>query len=152
MRAAVLAFVMLIGPQAALAQSCPASLAEARRLVLVVADKMTSTTATLQNFERASPDAPWSKVGGPASALIGHRGVAWAQAFRDFASWHLARDDVTARVRQQQPGATTVQFPGRLANDRRRGPGQRPGFVHVRQIWHFELVTPQTGEHAPLPR
>lgn len=85
MRAAVLAFVMLIAPQAALAQSCPAPLAQARRLVLVVADKMTSTTATLQNFERASPGAPWTKVGGPASALIGHRGVAWAPAFRAFA-------------------------------------------------------------------
>jgi D-alanyl-D-alanine dipeptidase len=85
MRAALLAFVMLIAPQAALAQGCPAPLAQARRLVLVVADKMTSTTATLQDFERASPDAPWTKAGGPASALIGRRGVAWAQAFRDFA-------------------------------------------------------------------
>jgi D-alanyl-D-alanine dipeptidase len=85
MRAA-LAFVMLIASQAALAQGCPAPLAQARRLVLVVADKMTSTTATLQDFERASPDAPWTKTGGPStSALIGHRGVAWAHAFRDFA-------------------------------------------------------------------
>jgi L,D-peptidoglycan transpeptidase YkuD (ErfK/YbiS/YcfS/YnhG family) len=85
MRTAVLAFVMLIAPQMALAQSCPAPLAEARRLVLVVVDKMTSTTATLQNFERASPGEPWTKAGGPASALIGHRGVAWAPSFRDFA-------------------------------------------------------------------
>jgi len=85
MRAAVLAFVMLIAPQAALAQSCPAPLAGARRLVLVVADKMTSTTATLQNYERASSGAPWTRAGGPASALIGQKGVAWAPAFRDFA-------------------------------------------------------------------
>ena len=85
MRAALLAFVMLIAPQVALAQSCPALLSDARRLVLVVADKMTSVTASLRRFERASSDAPWKQIDGPASALIGHKGVAWAPTFREFA-------------------------------------------------------------------
>ncbi|HZQ12843.1 MAG TPA: hypothetical protein VFB31_08550 [Pseudolabrys sp.] len=85
MRAALLALIVLIAPQAAAAQSCPAPLADARRLVLVVADKMTSTTASLQSYERAAPGTPWKKVGGPASALIGHRGLAWAPAFRSAA-------------------------------------------------------------------
>ncbi len=76
---------MLIAPIAARAQSCPAPLNEARRLVLVVAPTLSSNVASLRRFERARPGAPWHQVGGPASALIGHRGVAWAQAFRRYA-------------------------------------------------------------------
>jgi D-alanyl-D-alanine dipeptidase len=85
MRAALLAFIILIAPQAALAQSCPQPLASARRLVLVTADTLTSTTATLQQFERAAVNLPWQEFRGPVTALIGHKGVGWAQAFRSFA-------------------------------------------------------------------
>jgi L,D-peptidoglycan transpeptidase YkuD (ErfK/YbiS/YcfS/YnhG family) len=85
MRAAVLAFVLLLAPCAARAQSCPAPLASARHLVLVVAPTMSSSTARVQRFERASSDKPWHAIGGPVSALIGYRGVAWAHAFRGFA-------------------------------------------------------------------
>lgn len=85
MRAAVLAVIALIAPQAALAHSCPEPLASARRLVLVTADTLTSTTATVQRFERAAPNAPWQLSGGPATGLIGHKGMAWAHAFRSLA-------------------------------------------------------------------
>lgn len=85
MRAAVLAFVMLIAPQAAQAQSCPAPLAETRRLVLVVADTLSSTTATVERFERDTPNEPWRLSGGAATALIGHKGLGWAYTFRAFA-------------------------------------------------------------------
>jgi L,D-peptidoglycan transpeptidase YkuD (ErfK/YbiS/YcfS/YnhG family) len=85
MRTLLLAFCLLFAPYAAQAQSCPAPLTVAKRLVLVVAPTMSSSTASLQRFERAAPDAPWHPVGGPASALIGHKGVAWAHAFRGFA-------------------------------------------------------------------
>ncbi len=83
--AAIFATALLIVPHAALAQSCPEPLASARRLVLVTADTLTSTTASVRRFERASANAPWESSGGPATALIGHRGVAWAHAFRAFA-------------------------------------------------------------------
>ncbi len=76
---------LLLAPQIAQAQSCPQPLASARRLVLVTADTFTSTTATVQRFERAAPTAPWQLSGGPATALIGHKGVGWAHAFRSFA-------------------------------------------------------------------
>jgi len=85
MRAAILAFAMLIAPQAALAQSCPQPLASARRLVLVTADKFSSTSATVQRFERAAPNAPWQLSGGAATALIGYKGAGWAYAFRSLA-------------------------------------------------------------------
>ena len=77
--------VIWLAPQLALAQTCPAPLADARKLVLVTADTMTSTTANVQRFTRASPSAPWMPESGPVSALIGHKGVAWAHAFRSFA-------------------------------------------------------------------
>ena len=91
--------MLLLAPSFALAQSCPQPLASATRLVLVVADKMSSTTATLRRFERAVPNAPWRAAGGPQSALIGYRGVAWAHTFRAFARDHEpVKVDGDARV------------------------------------------------------
>ena len=84
MRAILLILVLLV-PSSAWAQSCPAPLGEARKLVLVVAKTMSSTTATLWHFERGSAQDPWKQVGGPESALIGHGGLGWAQAFRGYA-------------------------------------------------------------------
>jgi L,D-peptidoglycan transpeptidase YkuD (ErfK/YbiS/YcfS/YnhG family) len=85
MRRAFLTIVLLAAPAVAHPQSCPAPLGSARRLALVVSPTMSSTTASLRRFERASPDAPWRPVGGPVGVLIGKRGVAWAYTFRDFA-------------------------------------------------------------------
>jgi L,D-peptidoglycan transpeptidase YkuD (ErfK/YbiS/YcfS/YnhG family) len=85
MRPSLMALIIALAPQAALAQSCPAPLGDARRLVLVVAPTIASATASVQSFERASPGAAWKAVGGPVSALVGHKGVAWAHAFRGFA-------------------------------------------------------------------
>jgi L,D-peptidoglycan transpeptidase YkuD (ErfK/YbiS/YcfS/YnhG family) len=85
MRVAIFAIIALIAPQAALAQSCPKPLDQARRLVLVTADTMSSTTARVQRFERAAPNVTWQADGGPVSALIGRNGVGWAPTFRAFA-------------------------------------------------------------------
>jgi L,D-peptidoglycan transpeptidase YkuD (ErfK/YbiS/YcfS/YnhG family) len=85
MRAAILAVVIVVAPQFASAQSCPEPLASAHRLVLVAADTFISTTARVQRFERSAPNAPWQISGGPATALIGHKGIGWANAFRSFA-------------------------------------------------------------------
>jgi L,D-peptidoglycan transpeptidase YkuD (ErfK/YbiS/YcfS/YnhG family) len=68
------------------AQSCPAPLDAANRLVLAVAATMNNNTATMRRFERPSPQAPWRLLGGPESALIGHKGLAWAYTFRRFAA------------------------------------------------------------------
>ena len=85
MRAAILGVIALLAPQVALAQSCPEPLASAKRLVLVTADTLTSTTATVERFERHTPNAQWQVAGGPATGLIGHKGLGWAYAFRKFA-------------------------------------------------------------------
>ena len=79
------AFVALLAPQLALAQSCPQPLASATKLVLVTADKMSERTASLQRYERAAPGASWQTVGKPEPALIGLSGIGWAHAFRGLA-------------------------------------------------------------------
>ena len=76
---------LLLAPLPALAQSCPQPLASAQRLVLVTAETFSSTTATVRQFERSAANAPWQEVRGPATALIGHKGVGWSYAFRRFA-------------------------------------------------------------------
>jgi L,D-peptidoglycan transpeptidase YkuD (ErfK/YbiS/YcfS/YnhG family) len=81
----LLFIIVLLAPGVALGQSCPALLADARKLVLVTADTMTSTTASVQRFTRAAPNAPWQPASGPVTALIGHNGVGWAHTFRSFA-------------------------------------------------------------------
>jgi L,D-peptidoglycan transpeptidase YkuD (ErfK/YbiS/YcfS/YnhG family) len=75
----------LITPATAWAQSCPAPLANARRLVLVVPDNWASTTASLQRFTRSAPNTAWRPEGGPISALVGKNGTGWSFAFRQFA-------------------------------------------------------------------
>jgi L,D-peptidoglycan transpeptidase YkuD (ErfK/YbiS/YcfS/YnhG family) len=85
MRAAILAVIAMTVPLPALAQKCPEPLASARRLVLVIADTPISTTATVERFERDTPNAAWHLSGGAATALIGHKGLGWAHAFRAFA-------------------------------------------------------------------
>jgi L,D-peptidoglycan transpeptidase YkuD (ErfK/YbiS/YcfS/YnhG family) len=67
----------------ALAQRCPEPLAAATRLVLVTADTMNATPATLQLFERAAPNGIWKARGGTEPALIGRAGMAWSHFFRD---------------------------------------------------------------------
>jgi len=64
------------------AQSCPAPLAQARRLILVTAANMSTTAARLQTFERAAPNGPWRALGPAEPATIGKAGMAWSHFYR----------------------------------------------------------------------
>lgn len=79
-------FATVISISPAVAQTCPAPLANARKLVLVTPDAMTSTTATMQRYTRSAANAPWRADGGPVTATIGRGGTAWSYAFRAFAT------------------------------------------------------------------
>lgn len=81
----ILAALLLIVSSAAWAQSCPALVATAHKLVLVTADTLASSTASLQRFTRTSPQASWMPDGGPTTVLIGRNGLAWGHAFRHLA-------------------------------------------------------------------
>ncbi len=119
----ILLILFLLAPVPAWAQSCPAPLSDARHLVLVVAKTMSSTAATLWRFERASANAPWKRIGGPESALIGHRGVAWAPAFRDFARGGEAIK--TEGDKRNPAGFFTIGAPFGFATSR------QPGYLHI---------------------
>ena len=84
-RAASLAGLLLIAPQLALAQTCPAPLGQARKLMLVTSDNFTTSEASAQLFERAAPAEPWRAVSAAEPALIGKAGMAWSYFFRTFA-------------------------------------------------------------------
>lgn len=81
----ILAALLLIVPAAAWAQSCPAPLATANKLVLVTADSFSRSTASLQRFTRNSPQSAWVADGAATTALIGRNGMAWGYAFRGMA-------------------------------------------------------------------
>jgi D-alanyl-D-alanine dipeptidase len=59
------------------AQSCPAPLAQAKRLVLVTAGRMNETATTMRLYERASNKEPWRALGDAEPALIGKAGMGW---------------------------------------------------------------------------
>jgi L,D-peptidoglycan transpeptidase YkuD (ErfK/YbiS/YcfS/YnhG family) len=66
---------------AARAQSCPAPLANARRLVLVTAASMNDIAATMRLYERASANAAWHALDATEPATIGKAGMGWSQFF-----------------------------------------------------------------------
>jgi len=119
----VLFLVLLLAPPAASAQSCPAPLASAQRLAIVVADTMSSTTASLQRFERTSPEAPWRPIGGPVSALIGHKGLAWARAFAEFAR---AGEPMKIEGDKRAPAGFFA-----IGHSFGFGASGRPGYLHI---------------------
>jgi L,D-peptidoglycan transpeptidase YkuD (ErfK/YbiS/YcfS/YnhG family) len=123
MRAAALILVVLFGPRVALAQSCPQPLASALRLVLVTADTFASTTARVRQFERAAGTAPWQEVRGTASALIGHKGVGWAHAFRRF-----ARSGEPRKVEGDKRAPAGFY---KIGNSFGFAPAQRSGYIRV---------------------
>jgi L,D-peptidoglycan transpeptidase YkuD (ErfK/YbiS/YcfS/YnhG family) len=63
------------------AQSCPAPLADARRLALVTAETMNETAATMRLYERATTAANWHAVGAAEPALLGRGGMGWSAFF-----------------------------------------------------------------------
>ncbi|HEY5278595.1 MAG TPA: hypothetical protein VIJ67_02465 [Pseudolabrys sp.] len=75
---------LLLAPLPVMAQSCPAPLAGADKLVLVTSSDMASTTATVQRFTRVNAHAAWKPDGGPVTALVGHNGMGWAHAFGNY--------------------------------------------------------------------
>ncbi len=82
---AVVAVATVHSGVAARAQSCPAPLADAKRLVLVTAPNMNDMAATMRLYERASAKAPWRALGASEPAMIGRAGMGWSQFFLKFA-------------------------------------------------------------------
>jgi D-alanyl-D-alanine dipeptidase len=105
------------------AQTCPALLTGARRLLLVTAPAMSSTAATLRLFERDAAAQPWRAVGEPEPAVIGRTGMGWSQFFR-----HLARPGEPIKVERDKRTPAGIYSVGRSFGTL---PLSRPGHIHV---------------------
>lgn len=88
-----IAATMVLAAIPARAGECPALLAEATKLILVVTPSMEGAAATLSTFERASPSSPWVVKSSPEPAVVGLKGLGWGLPFR-----HLARDGEPIKV------------------------------------------------------
>jgi L,D-peptidoglycan transpeptidase YkuD (ErfK/YbiS/YcfS/YnhG family) len=106
-----------------LAQTCPAPLAGAKRLVLVTASTMNETGATLQMFERATPKDAWKAVSAPEPALLGRAGIGWSHFFRG-----LRRGNEPIKVEGDKRAPAGVYRIGRTFGI---VPSSRPGHVPV---------------------
>lgn len=83
--AAIVFLCALLLSSQAFAQTCPALMQDARRLLLVTVPDVTSSTGTLRLYERRA-DAGWVPVGAAEPVNVGTRGVAWGPAFRALAN------------------------------------------------------------------
>jgi D-alanyl-D-alanine dipeptidase len=66
---------MQMSPQAALDAS--------EQIVVVVTPSWTSTTGTLQRFERATPASEWKSLESGVHVVVGRTGIAWGVGFDD---------------------------------------------------------------------
>jgi L,D-peptidoglycan transpeptidase YkuD (ErfK/YbiS/YcfS/YnhG family) len=121
----ILAALLLLAPTAAFGQSCPQPLASANRLVLVVADTLSSKTAQLQRFTRASPQSRWQADGGGVTALIGRNGLAWGYAFRG-----LARPGEPLKTEGDKRAPAGFY---RIGSSFGFGASSRPGHLQIRE-------------------
>ena len=113
----------LLAAAPALAQTCPAPLADVKRLVLVTADTMNATGATLQLFERAAPGNSWKAVASVEPALVGKAGMAWSHFFRE-----LRRGNEPVKVEGDKRAPAGVYRIGRTFGI---VPSSRPGHLQV---------------------
>jgi L,D-peptidoglycan transpeptidase YkuD (ErfK/YbiS/YcfS/YnhG family) len=90
------------------AQSCPAPLANAKRLVLVTAETMNDTAASMRLYDRASTAAIWRAVGAAEPAVIGRTGMGWSPFFA-----HLARRDEPIKVEHDKRAPAGIYPIGR---------------------------------------
>ncbi len=134
---ALLAIAAAGAPAAAMAQSCPAPLASAKRLVLVTADAMNSTTATMRLFERDAPKQSWRAVGDAEPALVGRAGMAWSHFYRD-----LRRGNEPIKVEGDKRAPAGVYPIGRTFGT---VPSSRRGHLQVTQdtVCVHDLASPE---------
>src|SRR5437870_1763614 len=83
-----LALTMTAFSQYANADTCPAPLETAVRLVLVVAPSMNAPSATMQLFKRTSTDAAWERASEVEPVVIGKGGLGWGSLFLEFKRDH----------------------------------------------------------------
>lgn len=117
------------GPGLAAAQpaapACPALLASATRLVLVTAETMSTSVATLRRYRRLAAGAAWVADGVPEQAQIGRSGMGWSFAFSN-----LAASGEPAKVDGDGRAPAGIY---RLGRSFGFGPSSRPRHLQIRE-------------------
>src|SRR5260221_12344948 len=106
-----------------LAATCPAPLAQAKRLVLVETSSMDTALATLQRFTRGSADLPWKRVGAAEPAVVGKAGLGWGFPFLDV-------KDGEEPEKVEGDNRTPAGF-FRIGSSFGFAPSRRPGYIEL---------------------
>ena len=104
-------------------QSCPAPLADARRLVLVTAKAMNEPAAEMQLYERATPTEPWRALGPSEPVTVGRGGIGWSHFFRRYAR---ASEPIKVEGDKRSPAGFY-----RIGRSFGTVPSSRPGHIRV---------------------
>jgi L,D-peptidoglycan transpeptidase YkuD (ErfK/YbiS/YcfS/YnhG family) len=107
-----------------LAATCPAPLAQAKRLVLVATQSMDTALATLQRFARRSADLPWKRVSAAEPAVVGKAGLGWGYPFIDV-------KDGEEPEKVEGDNRTPAGF-FRIGSSFGFAPSRRPGYIELK--------------------
>jgi L,D-peptidoglycan transpeptidase YkuD (ErfK/YbiS/YcfS/YnhG family) len=105
------------------AESCPAPVSNAQRLILVTAETMSTSTAAIQLFDRSSANAPWRPSLSAMPAVVGLAGMAWGAGFQ-----HLARAGEPLKVEGDYRTPAGIY---RLGASFGFAPSGRSGYLHI---------------------
>jgi D-alanyl-D-alanine dipeptidase len=111
------------------AAGCPAELATATQLVLVMAENTGGVRATLQTYERATTSTPWQRRGADEPAVLGHRGLGLGWTLRGAAS-------TTIPVKVEGDGRTPAGV-YRIGAPFGSAPRSLHGYMHLRKGQQF---------------
>jgi D-alanyl-D-alanine dipeptidase len=75
------AVICLAGCQPQMRLNPQAPLDASEQIVVVVTPSWTSTTGTMQRFERATPASAWSSIEAAIPVVVGRTGIAWGVGF-----------------------------------------------------------------------
>jgi L,D-peptidoglycan transpeptidase YkuD (ErfK/YbiS/YcfS/YnhG family) len=120
----VIATALALGTPAAAAQNCPAPLADAQRLVLVIAETMHTAAASAALYERPSAASPWRLVQGAGPAVVGAAGMGWGFPFRAHAR---AGEPIKVEGDKRAPAGIF-----RIGASFGFAPSQRAGYLQLR--------------------
>jgi D-alanyl-D-alanine dipeptidase len=73
--------ICFLGCQPRMRISPRALIGESEQLVVVTTPSWTSTTGTMQRFERATPASEWRPLASPVPVVVGRTGIAWGVGF-----------------------------------------------------------------------
>ena len=106
------------------AETCPAPITKASRLVLVTTQSMNTALATLQLFTRTSANMPWKRVSATEPAVVGKAGLGWGYPFLN-----VKENEEPEKI--EGDNRTPAGF-FRIGQSFGFGPSRRPGYIEVK--------------------